>query len=226
MNIFIHTIFPELFNCFLNTSLIKKAQEKNLLNIQLINIRDFCTHKQKQVDDKIYWWGAGMLLKAKPIIDSIEYVIKQNDLKNFKIIYLAPSKNIFNQQKAFEYSKEENIILLCGRYEGIDYRVEKYFQDKYWNFSRLSIWQYVLMWGEIPAMVFIEATARLIPNVISQKDSFIDESYSPEKNMKNIEYPQYTMPQEVYGYKVPDILLSGHHKIIQQRREQHQQNLD
>ena len=225
MNIFIHTIFPEIFQSFLQTSLIKKAQEKGILNIKLVNIRDFCTHKQKQVDDKIYGWWAWMLIKAKPVIDSIEYTIKQNNLKNFKIIYLAPSENILNEQKAFDYAKNENIILLCGRYEWIDHRVEEYFQDKYWNFERLSIWQYVLMGGEIPAMVFVEAVWRLVPGVVKEKNSYEDESYNPSKQMKNIEYPQYTMPQEVYGYKVPDVLLSWHHKKIEERRRENEKEI-
>jgi len=226
MNIFIHTIFPEIFNNFLSTSLIKKAQEKKILNIKIINIRDFCTDKYKQIDDKIYGWWPWMLFKAKPVIDSIEYTIKKNNLLIFKIIYLSPSKNILNQQKCFQYSKLENIILLCWRYEWIDYRVEQYFQDKYRNFEKLSIWQYVLMWWELPAMVFIETVWRLIPGVIKEKWSYEDESYSITQNMENIEYPQYTMPQEVYWYKVPDILLSGHHKKIEERRKANTKKID
>jgi len=225
MNIFIHTIFPEIFESFLDTSLIKKAQEKKILNIKLINIRDFCNHKQKQIDDKIYGGWAGMLIKAKPVIDSIENTIKTHNLKSFKIIYLAPSENILNQEKCFSYSKCENIILLCGRYEWIDYRVEQYFTDKYWNFERLSIWKYVLMGGEIPAMVFVEAVWRLVPGVIKEKDSYEKESYSPEKWMKNIEYPQYTVPKEIYWYKVPDVLLSGHHKKIEDWRENNERRI-
>ncbi len=222
MNIYIHTIFPEIFESFLNTSLIKKAQEKWILNIKLINIRNFCTHKQKQVDDKIYGWWAGMLIKAKPVIDSIENTIQENNLKNFKIIYLAPSKNILDQEKCFQYSEEKNIILLAWRYEGIDHRVEQYFQDKYHNFERLSIWQYVLMWGELPTMVFVEAIWRLIPWVIKEKVSYEDESYSVEKWMKNIEYPQYTRPDEIYGYEVPDVLLSGHDAKIKEWRKENE----
>ena len=162
-----------------------------------------------------------MLIKAKPIIDSIEHTIKKNNLTNFKIFYLAPSKNILDQQKAFNYSKLDNVIMLCWRYEWIDYRVEEYFKDKYWNFERLSIGKYVLMGGEVAAMVFIEAVWRLIPWVIKD-ESFKNESYNPSKNMKNIEYPQYTMPQEVYGYKVPDVLLSWNHKKINERREKNE----
>lgn len=223
MNVFIHTIFPEIFTSFLNTSIIKKASERWLLNIHLVNIRDFCLDKQKQVDDKIYGWWSWMLIKAKPVIDSIEHTIKANKLTNFKIFYLAPSKNILDQQKAFSYSKLENVILLCWRYEWIDYRVEEYFKDKYWNFERLSIGKYVLMWGEVAAMVFIEVVWRLVPGVIKE-ESLENESYNPSKNMENIEYPQYTVPQEVYGYKVPDVLLSGNHKKIKERREKNELN--
>ncbi len=219
MNIFIHTIFPEIFDSFLNTSLIKKAQEKWILNIKLINIRDFCTNKHKQIDDKIYGWWAGMLIKAKPVIDSIENTIQENNLKNFKIIFLSPSDNILNQEKCYNYSKDENIILLTWRYEWIDFRVEQYFQDKYWNFERLSIWQYILMWWELPSMVFIEWVTRLIPWVIKEKDSYIFDSYAVEENMENIEHPQYTTPQEIYEYKVPDILISWHDAKIQKWRK-------
>ena len=225
MNIFVHTIFPEIFECFLNTSLIKKARQRWILNIEIVNMRDFCQHKQRQIDDKIYGWWAWMLIKAKPVIDSIENTIKKNKLKNFKIIYLAPSENILDQKKCFNYSKEENIILLCGRYEGVDYRVEQYFSDKYWNFERLSIWKYVLMWWEIPAMVFIESVGRLVPWVIKEKVSYEDESYSPEKWMRNIEYPQYTIPKEIYWYKVPDILLSWHHKKIEEWRKNNERKI-
>jgi len=225
MNIYIHTIFPEIFESFLNTSLIKKAQEKWILNIKLVNIRDFCTHKQKQVDDKIYGWWVGMLIKAKPVIDSIENTIKENNLKDFKIIYLAPSENILDQQKCFDYSKNENIILLAWRYEWIDIRVEQYFQDKYNNFERLSIGKYVLLWWELPAMVFIESVWRLIPWVIKEEMSFKDESYNIEKNMENIEYPQYTRPEEVYGYKVPNILLSWHDAKIEQWRKENEKKI-
>ena len=223
MNIYIHTIFPEIFTSFLNTSLIQKAQSKWILNIKIINMRDFCKHKQKQIDDKVYWWWAWMLKKARPVIDSIENTIKENKLQDFKIIYLSPSKNILNQKKCFKYSKEKNIILLAWRYEGIDARVEQYFTDKYNNFERLSIWQYVLLWWELPIMVFIEAVWRLIPGVIKEKDSYTYESYSVEKWMNNIEHSQYTRPDEIYWYKVPEILLSWHDKKIQEWKDENEQ---
>lgn len=223
MNLYIHTIFPEIFRSFLDTSLIKKAQERWKLNIKLVNIRDFCVNKHKQVDDKIYGWWVWMLIKAKPVIKAIEHTIQENNLKDFKIIFLSPSKNILNQKKCFNYTKYKDIILLSWRYEWVDARVETYFQEKYWNFEKLSIWKYVLLGGELPAMVFIEAVWRLIPWVIKEKDSYINESYSIEKNMKNIEHPQYTKPKDVYGYKVPNVLLSWHDANIEKWRKDNEQ---
>lgn len=225
MNLYIHTLFPDIFESFLNTSLIKKAKDKGILNINLINIRDFCINKHKQVDDKIYGWWVWMLIKAKPVIDSIEKTITKHKLQDFKIVFLTPSNNILNQEKCFNYVKEKNIILLAWRYEWIDARVEKYFQDKYHNFSKLSIWQYILLGWELPAMIFIESIWRLIPWVIKEEQSFIDESYSPDKNMKNIEYLQYTKPQEIYSYKVPEILLSGNDKKIEKWRQDNEEKL-
>jgi len=219
MNIYIHTIFPEIFDSFLNTSLIKKAQEKWILNIEIINMRDFCINKHKQIDDTIYWWWVWMLIKAKPVIDSMENTIKKYDLKDFKIIYLAPTDNILDQKKCFDYAKNKNVILLNWRYEWIDYRVEKYLRNKYNNFERLSIWKYILLGGELASMVFIESVWRLIPGVIKEESSFQDESYNPDKDMKNIEYTQYTRPYEVYGYKVPDILLSWHDANIEKWKQ-------
>lgn len=224
MNIFIHTIFPEMFDSFLNTSLIKKAIEKQKLNIKIINIRDFSNNKHKQIDDTIYWWGAWMLIKAQPVIESIEQTIKQYQLEDFKIIFFSPSKEILNQKKCFEYSKNKNIILLAWRYEWIDYRVEKYFNDKYWNFEKLSIWKYILMWGELASMVFIESVGRLVNWVIKEENSHLNDSYNIQKQMENIEHPQYTKPYEVFGYKVPKVLLSWHDKKIKERKENNEIN--
>lgn len=225
MNIYIYSIFPEIFDSFLNTSLIKKAQESKWISINLINIRDFSENKHKQIDDKIYWGGAGMLMQAKPIIDAIEHTIEEEKMKDFEIVFFSPSKKILNQEICFEYSTKKNIILIAWRYEWIDHRVQKYFQDKYWKFEKISIGKYILMWWEIPAMVFMESVIRLLPGVISKSESYIDESYSPAKNMKNLEEPKYTMPKDIYGYKVPDILLSGHDANIQKRKEDNQSTI-
>ncbi len=224
MNFYFVSIFPEIYKCWSEISLIQKAQQKGLVKFHFINIRDFCTDKHKQIDDQIYGWWAWMLIKAKPVIDAVEYIINQNSLQNFKIIYLAPSKNILNQKKLqAKYIKWENYILVSWRYEGIDVRFEQYMKDKYKNkFERLSIGKYILMGGELASMIFAESLIRLLPGVVKEKDSIKYESYSPEYNMKNIEYPQYTRPYEVYGYKVPKVLLSWNHKEIEKRREDNQ----
>jgi len=221
MNFYIITIFPQIFDWRKSTSLIWKAQQKGLLNIQFINPRDFCQDKHKQIDDEIYWWWAWLLLKAKPFIDAVEYVISTYKLQDFKIIYLAPSKNILNQKDVVEkYSKIENYILVCWRYEWIDRRFEQYMMDKYkTKYQRLSIWKYVLMWWEVASMVFIEAVARFVPGVVKEKDSIKYESYSPQLGRENIEYPQYTRPRQVYWYQVPDVLLSWNHKEIENWRK-------
>ena len=216
MNFYFVSIFPDIYKSWTEISLVDKAQKKWLIKFHFINPRDFCTDKHKQIDDEIYWGGPGMLLKAKPFIDAVEFVIKNYKLKKFKIIYLAPSKNILNQKKIISrYIKFENYILVSGRYEWIDFRFEQYLKDKYpRKFERLSIWKYILMWWELASMVFVESLIRFIPGVVKEKDSIQYESYSPLKKMRNIEYPQYTRPYEVYGYKVPDVLLSGNHALI------------
>lgn len=227
MNIYIVSIFPEIYYSYLKTSLIEKWIKNKKLKIELVNPRDFTYDKHKQVDDEIYGGWKWMLLKAKPVIDSINSILEKLKTKNwklltkksFKIIYLAPSTKILNQEIAFEYSKIKNVILVCGRYEGIDHRFEQYFESNYPNnFEKISIWKYVLMGWEVASMVLIEAMTRLIPWVIKEEDSFMIESYSPEKQMENIEFPQYTRPEEVYWMKVPDILLSWNHKKIEQWR--------
>lgn len=219
MNIYVVSIFPEVFEWFLQTSLIQKAVKSKILKFKFINPRDFCTDKHKQIDDEIYGWWTWMLMKAKPIIDSVENIIKKIKW-TFKIIYLAPSEEFFTQKKAFQYSKLDNIIYVCWRYEWIDSRFEFYMADKYKkDFEKISIWKYVLMWWEVASMVLIEASTRLITWVIKEQESFLNESYILEKNMKNIEYPQYTRPEEVYWMKVPETLLSWHHKNIEKWKQ-------
>lgn len=216
------SIFPEVYTSFLETSLIKKATEKWVLTFDIVNPRDFCDDKHKQIDDVIYWWGAGMLMKAKPVIDSIESIgIRDWGLgTNWKIIFLSPSKEIFNQQLAYDFSTLDHIILVSGRYEWIDYRFEQYMQKKYpENFMKLSLGQFVTLWWEVPSMVVTEAITRLIPGVIKEEASHMIESYDPQQSMKTLEYPQYTRPEVVEWFQVPDVLLSGHHAEIQKRRD-------
>ncbi len=225
MHITFVTIFPEIYNSFLETSLIKKSQEKNILTFDTINPRDFCSDKHKQIDDVIYGGWAGMLMKAQPVIDSIESIVNSKKwiVNNWKIIFLSPSKQIFNQQLAYDYSKLDHIIFVSWRYEWIDYRFEQYMQKKYPdNFVKLSLGQFVTLWWELPSMVVAEAITRLIPWVIKEEDSHMIESYDPAQSMQNLEYPQYTRPEEVEWFKVPDVLLSGHHAEIEKWRQNNQ----
>lgn len=212
MHIHIISIFPEIFDNFINTSLIKKAKEKKILTFDFINPRTFCPGKHQQVDDTIYGGGAGLLMKAQPAIEAVESIIKKiktKAKKNFDVILLSPSKDFFTQKQAHTLSNSDHVIFVCTRYEGIDYRFEQYMKKKYGKqFHKISIGQYITLGGEIPAMVMIEAITRLIPGVIKEEASRQEESYSVKDDMKNLEYPQYTHPDEVMGMKVPKVLLS------------------
>lgn len=213
MRYHIISIFPELFNSFLETSLLAKAQEKWIIDFHLVNPRDFCTDKHKQIDDEPYGGGAGMLMKAQPIIDAIKSL--QLQAAGAKLLLLAPSRLEFTQQLAHEYCEVQDIVLICGRYEGIDHRVELRCQQEFGDsFSKISLGKFVTLGGEVPAMTIIEATARLIPGVIKEELSRQDESYRPEHWWENIEYPQYTRPESVEWFSVPEVLLSWHHAEI------------
>ena len=200
------TLFPEMFET-LDQSILGKAQEKNLIDINLINIRDFSKDKHKKVDDTPYGGGAGMVIKADIVYDAYQSV----KTPKTKLIYLTPQGKTLNQKKVEELSKEEHLVLLCGHYEGIDQRVIDKIVDE-----EISIGDYVLTGGEIPAMVLIDSVSRYIEGVI-KNDSTKEESFSQGL----LEYPQYTRPEIFQGEKVPEILLSGHHqKIDKWRKEQ------
>mgnify|MGYP004617438109 CR=1 FL=1 len=199
------TLFPEMFKT-LNQSVIGKAIEKELININIINIRDFSKDKHKKVDDTPYGGGAGMVIKPDVVYDAYKSV----EDKNAKVIYLSPQGKTLTQEKVKSLSKEKHIILLCGHYEGIDQRVLEKIVDE-----EISIGDYVLTGGELPAMVLIDAVSRHIDGVIS-KESTEEESFSEGL----LEYPQYTRPEIFLGEKVPEILLSGHHEKIKKWREE------
>ena len=223
MKIFFISIFPEIFDSFTDTSLIKKANEKWILEFEIINPRDFCHDKHKQVDDIIYGWWDGMLMMAKPVIDATNSAIEKIWSADFQIIFASPSTEIRNQTHAHKYSKYKNIIFVCGRYEWIDYRFEQYFSQKYpQNFSKISMWKFVTLWWELPSMTMVESIVRLIPWVIKEENSRQDESYQISQNMENLEYPQYTRPQEVEWLKVPEVLLNWNHKEIEKRKRENQ----
>ena len=228
MHIHIISLFPELFDSFFSTSLLKKAQEKWILNIDFCNPRKFCTDKHQQIDDEIYWGWSWMLIKAEPIIDAVEYIIKENNLKNsdFKIIFPSPAKEIFTQKNAYTFSKQEQLIFVCGRYEWIDYRRELYMQKHYPDqFEKISLWQFILLWWEVATMTMIESISRLIPWVIKESESWQHESYNLKDNMQNLEEPNYTRPETVKWFTVPEILLNWNSEEIAQRRKNNSKNL-
>lgn len=167
-----------------------------------------------------------MLMKAQPIIDAIQSTIKKFRLKvwwkkSFAIIFLSPSEEIFNQKYAHHFASYDHLILVCARYEGIDHRFELYMKEKYpKNFYKISLGKFITLGGEIPAMTITESIIRLIPGVIKEEASRKDESYNPDCNMKNLEYPQYTRPETVEWYKVPDVLLSWHLKKIEEWKKE------
>lgn len=222
MRIHIISLFPDIFDSFLQTSLIAKAQEKWLLDFSLINPRDFCTDKHQQIDDTVYGGGAGMLIKAEPIIAAVNTIIANISSKNRTILFPSPSKTIFAQKHAHVLAKYDDLIIVCGRYEGIDYRREQYFQDRYpEHFMKVSLWEFITLGGETPSMVMLEAITRLVPGVIKESCSREKESYSIKHWWSNIEAPNYTKPEIVHGYSVPDVLLSGDQKKIRVWKEEH-----
>lgn len=226
MKIFIISIFLEIFTSFLEASLIQKAQENDIISIKTINPRQYCTDKHKQIDDMMYGWGAGMLIKAEPIIQAVEEIIKTENLdkKDFSILFPSPSKTIFSQEIAHQESNQKALIFICGRYEGIDYRVEQYLNNKYPdNRKKISLGKFITLGGEAPTMVILEAIIRLIPWVINKAESRENESYNIMQDMENLEPPQYTRPQEVFWLQVPKILLSGDHKKIEERKKENTQ---
>ena len=200
------TLFPEMFEP-LNESIIGRAKEKGLININLINIRDFSKNKHKKVDDTPYGGGAGMVMMPDVVYDAY----KSLNPKDAKVIYMSPQGQKLNQKKVVELSKEKHIILLCGHYEGIDQRVIDEIVDE-----EISIGDYVLTGGELPAMIVIDSVSRYIEGVLKD-DSTKEESFSEGL----LEYPQYTRPEVFNGKQVPEVLLSGHHENIDKwRREQ------
>lgn len=195
----------------LSASIIGRAQGKGLLSVEAINIRDFAENKHNRVDDYTYGGGAGMLMQAGPVYGAYQSVVEKTQSKP-RVIYLSPQGQTFSQTMAEDFAKEEELVFLCGHYEGIDERVLEEIVTDY-----VSIGDYVLTGGELPAMVMIDAISRLIPGVLHNDVSAEFESF--QDNL--LEYPQYTRPEEWHGKKVPEILLSGHHANVEKwRREQ------
>ncbi|ENZ01770.1 tRNA (guanine-N(1)-)-methyltransferase [Clostridium thermobutyricum] len=204
MKINILTLFPEMFDIF-NHSIIGKAKDKGLLSIEAINIRDYTKNKHKKVDDYPYGGGAGMVIAPQPIVDSLKAVKQHN---KGKVIFLGPRGKTFNHSIGKELAKEEELIFICGHYEGIDERVYKYID------MEISIGDFILTGGEMAAIPVIDSILRLREGVLGKQESFMDESFSDGA----LEYPQYTRPEEFEGDKVPEVLLSGHHENIRKWR--------
>ena len=198
------TLFPEMFSA-LDESIIGRGKEKGLIDINLINIRDFSKNKHKKVDDTPYGGGAGMVMEPTVVYDAYCYVKEPNA----KVIYMSPQGKTLNQQMVQDLAKEENIILLCGHYEGIDQRVIDEIVDE-----EISIGDYVLTGGELPAMVLIDSVSRYVAGVLKE-DSIQEESFTNGL----LEYPQYTRPEIFLGKRVPEVLLSGHHENIKEWRK-------
>ncbi|MCX8131946.1 MAG: tRNA (guanosine(37)-N1)-methyltransferase TrmD [Clostridia bacterium] len=204
------TLFPELFNAVMGESIIGRAQENKLIEINTVNIRDFSRDKHRKVDDYPYGGGNGMVMMIQPISDAYKSIVEGLNYKP-KVVYLSPQGKVFDQKKADELKEDKHLILLCGHYEGVDERVIEDLVDE-----EISIGDFVLTGGELPAMVLIDCISRLIPGVLSNEESFSDESHYSGL----LEYPQYTRPYEYNGRKVPDVLMSGHHANINKWRRQ------
>lgn len=204
MRITILTLFPEMFESYLNNSIIKRAQAKNLVEFELINIRDFTTNKNHRVDDYPTGGGAGLIMQCQPVLDALKSIKTENS----KVLLTSPRGRTFSQEMALSLSKNEHLIFICGHYEGIDERVNKYVDEL------VSIGDFILTGGEVPVMAMSDSIIRLIKGVITE-ESIIDESF----NNGLLEYPQYTFPYDYEGDTIPDILFSGNHQAIEKYRQ-------
>ena len=210
MKIDILTLFPSMFEGFLNESIIKRAIDKKIVEINIHNIRDYSQDKHKKVDDYPFGGGAGMVLMCEPVFLAIEDVKTEDSI----VIMMTPSGKTFNENIAYDLSTKKHIILLCGHYEGFDERIKSIVD------MELSIGDYVLTGGEIPSMAITDAVVRLIPGAIN-KESLVSESFTDDL----LDYPQYTRPADFRGMKVPEVLLSGHHENIRKYREKQRKEL-
>lgn len=212
MNFHVMTLFPEMIRNGLEESITGRAMNKNIISLNTVNIRDFSQDKHLHVDDYPYGGGAGMVMQPGPIYRAFESIKAQTGKDKLRLVYLTPQGSVFNQSMAKDFAKEEDLVFLCGHYEGVDERILEMIVTDY-----VSIGDYVLTGGELPAMVMIDAISRMVPGVLSNDVSAEFESFSDNL----LEYPQYTRPEDFMGNKVPDVLLSGHHANIDKwRREQ------
>ena len=205
------TLFPDMLSAVLGDSIIGRAAQNGIIELNIVNIRDFSKNKHRKTDDYPFSGGGGMLMTPQPVYDAYMSVAEKLEKKPHTV-YLSPQGKVFNQEKAKKLSELDEIVLLCGHYEGVDQRVLDMIVDE-----EISIGDFVLTGGEIPAMALVDTVSRLIPGVLANEKSYSDESHFDGL----LEYPQYTHPQEFMGVKIPEILISGHHKNIEKwKREQ------
>ncbi|WP_017548519.1 tRNA (guanosine(37)-N1)-methyltransferase TrmD [Salinicoccus carnicancri] len=204
MNIHYLTLFPEMYEGVLNTSILKRAKEKGIVDYNLINFRDYSESKHNKVDDYPYGGGAGMVLKPEPVFNAMDAL----DLASPRVILMCPQGQPFNQKMAESLSGEDDIVFICGHYEGYDERIRTLVTDE------VSIGDYVLTGGELASMTMTDAVVRLIPGVLSREESHQEDSFSTGM----LEHPHYTRPREYRGMQVPDVLLNGNHKLIEEWR--------
>lgn len=214
MEIEVITIFPEYFQSPFSVGLLKIAQEKKLIVVNVHNLRDYTPLSHGKVDDEPYGGGPGMVMRPEPFFEAVFSILKVQTPEEAKqkaaVIFLSPSGRTFNQELAIELAREERLVFLCGRYEGVDERVKELAKHE------ISVGDYVLAGGEVAALAIVEAVARLIPGVVGSKESLVEESFSFDL----LEYPQYTRPKEYLGLKVPEVLLSGNHREIEKWRRE------
>ncbi|SDW00595.1 tRNA (Guanine37-N(1)-) methyltransferase [Marininema mesophilum] len=202
------TLFPEMFTGFFSSSIMKRAIAKGLITASAINFRDYTTDKHRTVDDTPYGGGGGMVLKPEPLFQAVED-LKRDQTESPRVLMMSPQGEPFTQHKAEELSTASQLIMLCGHYEGFDERVREHLVDE-----EISLGDYVLTGGELPAMVMIDSISRLLPGVLGNESSADEDSFSTGL----LEYPQYTRPADFRGLKIPDVLLSGHHRQIEEWR--------
>ena len=208
MKFHILTLFPEMFQGVLHDSMLGRAEKKNVLEFNIVNIRDYAVNKHKRVDDYPYGGGRGMVMQAEPIYNAYCDILKGKESRPH-VVYMSPKGSVLTQSKAVEISGYDEIIILCGHYEGVDQRIIDEIVDE-----EISIGDYVLTGGEIPAMVLIDSASRMVEGVLSNEDSFSDESHFGGL----LEYPHYTRPPVFNGREVPEVLLSGNHALISKWR--------
>ena len=205
------SVFPELFTGVLNCGIIRRARQAGLVDIRLVNLRDFTNDRHRSVDDRPYGGGEGMVFMPGPLFDAVEFCRASEGSENGKVVFLTPQGRLWTQETAVEFTAIPHLILICGRYEGVDQRVIDHLVD-----MEVSLGDFILTGGEIPAMALLDSVVRLIPGALGCKESAVNESFSSGL----LDYPQYTRPAEYRGYAVPEVLLSGDHAKIEKWRKE------